>query len=76
MYYACYLLIQTYLRGNSRKNENYLARFMKIFQAQVGVHINTYTQMHLLTCASTCTYQLSMELGAEEVINEMLKDSM
>ena len=32
---ACYLVIESYLKGDSRKNENYLARFIKFFQQQV-----------------------------------------
>lgn len=32
---ACYSVIKSYLQGNSRKNENYLARFIKFFQKQV-----------------------------------------
>ena len=32
---ACYLVIESYLKGDSRKNENYLARFIKFFQKQV-----------------------------------------
>lgn len=34
---ACYLVIESYLKGDSRKNENYLARFIKFFQQQVKV---------------------------------------
>ena len=37
---ACYEVIKKYLRGNSRKNENYLARFIEFFQAQVGKELN------------------------------------
>ena len=40
---ACYQVIKSYLRGDSRKNENYLARFIKFFQTQVEIH--TYTQV-------------------------------
>ena len=29
------LVIESYLKGDSRKNENYLARFIKFFQTQV-----------------------------------------
>ena len=43
---ACYLVIKSYLRGDSRKNENYLARFIKFFQTQVGAH----------TCTCMCVY--------------------
>ena len=32
---ACYKVIVSYLKGNSRKNENYLARFIPDFQKQV-----------------------------------------
>ena len=32
---ACYLVIESYLKGDSRKNENYLARFIDFFQKQV-----------------------------------------
>ena len=32
---ACYLVIKSYLKGDSRKNENYLARFIDFFQKQV-----------------------------------------
>ena len=38
---ACYKVIESYLRGDSRKNENYLARFIKFFQTQVGAHTDT-----------------------------------
>ena len=34
---ACYLVIESYLKGDSRKNENYLARFIKFFQKQVCI---------------------------------------
>jgi hypothetical protein len=37
---ACYLVVESYLRGDSRKNENYLARFIKFFQQQVGMDLN------------------------------------
>ena len=32
---ACYLVIESFLKGDSRKNENYLARFIDFFQDQV-----------------------------------------
>ena len=38
---ACYKVIESYLKGDSRKNENYLARFIKLFQKQVGAHTDT-----------------------------------
>ena len=37
---ACYGDIKRYLKGNSRKNENYLARFMEFFKTQVGMVLN------------------------------------
>ena len=37
---ACYGVIKNYLEGNSRKNENYLARFLAFFKAQVGMGLN------------------------------------
>ena len=37
---ACYEVIKNYLEGNSRKNENYLARFLAFFKAQVGMGLN------------------------------------
>ena len=38
---ACYLVIESYLKGDSRKNENYLARFIEFFQTQVGTSTDT-----------------------------------
>ena len=35
---AGYGVIESYLKGDSRKNENYLARFIDIFQKQVHNH--------------------------------------
>lgn len=32
----CYDVIQQYLKGDSRKNENYISRFLKFFQDQVS----------------------------------------
>ena len=32
----CYNVIQEYLKGDSRKNENYVARFIEFFQTQVS----------------------------------------
>ena len=49
---ACYEVIKNYLEGNSRKNENYLARFLAFFKTQIG-----------------------MDLNAEEVMIEMVKDN-
>ena len=40
---ACYQVVKSYLRGDSRKNENYLARFIKFFQTQVDTHTYTHT---------------------------------
>ena len=37
---ACYGVIKNYLKGNSRKNENYLARFLAFFKAQVGMSLD------------------------------------
>jgi inositol 1,4,5-triphosphate receptor type 1 len=37
---ACYGVIKNYLRGDSRKNENYLARFLAFFKTQVGMKLN------------------------------------
>ena len=37
---ACYGVIKNYLGGNSRKNENYLARFLAFFKTQVGWGLN------------------------------------
>ena len=37
---ACYGVIKNYLKGNSRKNENYLARFLAFFKAQVGMNLD------------------------------------
>ena len=37
---ACYGVIENYLKGNSRKNENYLARFMEFFKTQIGMGLN------------------------------------
>ena len=37
---ACYGVIKSYLKGNSRKNENYLARFIDFFKTQVGMGLN------------------------------------
>ena len=34
---AGYRVIESYLKGDSRKNENYLARFIDIFKQQVTV---------------------------------------
>ena len=36
----CYGVIESYLKGNSRKNENYLARFMEFFKTQIGMGLN------------------------------------
>ena len=47
---ACYQVIESYLKGDSRKNENYLARFIKFFQKQVGA----------CTCWHTCRRTLNM----------------
>ena len=33
---ACYLVIENYLKGDSRKNENYLARSIDFFKKQVS----------------------------------------
>ena len=43
---ACYQVVKSYLRGDSRKNENYLARFIKFFQTQVDTHTHTHTYTH------------------------------
>ena len=32
----CYSVISQYLKGDSRKNENYLARFIEFFRTQVS----------------------------------------
>ena len=40
VYKGCYQVIKSYLKGNSRKNENYLARFIKFFKTQVGLGLN------------------------------------
>ena len=47
---ACYQVIKSYLRGDSRKNENYLARFIKFFQTQVDTHTQpeTHRDRHTL----------------------------
>ena len=45
---ACYKVIESYLRGDSRKNENYLARFIKFFQTQVEINIQTHRHTHTL----------------------------
>ena len=37
---ACYGVIKNYLKGNSSKNENYLARFLVFFKTQVGMKLN------------------------------------
>ena len=37
---ACYAVIKSYLHGNSRKNETYLARFIEFFKTQVGMGLN------------------------------------
>ena len=37
---GCYQVIKSYLKGNSRKNENYLTRFIKFFKTQVGLGLN------------------------------------
>ena len=34
---ACYLVIENYLKGDSRKNENYLARSIDFFKKQVRI---------------------------------------
>ena len=44
---ACYLVIESYLRGDSRKNENYLARFIGFFQQQV---LPTMSSVYILLC--------------------------
>ena len=36
----CYGVIKSYLDGDSRKNENYLARFVFFFKTQVGMGLN------------------------------------
>ena len=48
---ACYLVIESYLKGDSRKNENYLARFINFFQTQVGLHthVDIHTHTHTYT---------------------------
>ena len=33
-------MIKSYLNGDSRKNENYLARFVKFFKTQVRMGLN------------------------------------
>ena len=33
----CYNVFKKYLEGDSRKNENYLARFIEFFQTQVSL---------------------------------------
>ena len=35
----CYNVFQKYLEGDSRKNENYLARFIEFFQKQVSIYL-------------------------------------
>ena len=37
---GCYQVIGNYLKGNSRKNENYLAKFIEFFKIQVGMGLN------------------------------------
>ena len=37
---GCYQVIDSYLKGNSRKNENYLAKFIEFFKTQVGMGLN------------------------------------
>ncbi|XP_065902252.1 inositol 1,4,5-trisphosphate receptor type 2-like [Dysidea avara] len=37
---ACYRVIEVYLLGQSRKNENYLARFISFFEQQIGMGLN------------------------------------
>lgn len=37
---GCYDVITSYLKGNSRKNENYLARFVSFFKTQVRMELN------------------------------------
>ena len=33
-------MIESYLKGNSRKNENYLAKLIEFFKTQVGMGLN------------------------------------
>ena len=42
---ACYGVIKNYLKGSSRKNENYLARFLAFFKTQVGMGLNAEEDM-------------------------------
>lgn len=37
---GCYGVIKSYLNGDSRKNENYLARFVSFFKTQVRMELN------------------------------------
>ena len=37
---GCYDVITKYLSGDSRKNENYLARFVSFFKTQVRKELN------------------------------------
>ena len=37
---GCYGVIKSYLNGDSRKNENYLARFVSFFKTQVRMGLN------------------------------------
>lgn len=37
---GCYGVIKGYLNGDSRKNENYLARFVSFFKTQVRMDLN------------------------------------
>ncbi|XP_065909470.1 inositol 1,4,5-trisphosphate-gated calcium channel ITPR1-like [Dysidea avara] len=41
VYQACYKVLEVYLLGQSRKNENYLARFIDFFEQQMGMGLNT-----------------------------------
>ena len=70
---SCYLVIENYLKGDSRKNENYLARFMDFFRKQVQLTLVIIIQ-HIY-CPSS-SLKVRMGLNAEEVMVEMCEDNM
>ena len=68
---ACYLVIENYLKGDSRKNENYLARFIEFFQTQVSLP----PCWSVDGCDPLSITQVRMGLNAEEVMIEMVEDN-
>lgn len=55
---GCYGVIKAYLSGDSRKNENYLARFVRFFKTQVKMELNAEEVMIEMVEDNRCVHRV------------------